>query len=150
MTMTSDITNCPEFESCVHSSINRFYHITFSISIFRVAAEGVHLSVSIIIVLGSSLLPPQIDVHQSPELKKALGVRAVPTVKLHAGSLGQVASFTCGPKKVQFERCTLALLTYINLIERSLSSTLYCVSRFWGRQFVRVTAKACLVFESVP
>ncbi|CAM9577944.1 unnamed protein product [Pylaiella littoralis] len=41
----------------------------------------------------------EIDVHQSPELKKALGVRAVPTVKLHAGSLGQVASFTCGPKK---------------------------------------------------
>ncbi len=37
--------------------------------------------------------------HQSPELKKQLGVRAVPTVKLHAGSLGQVASFTCGPKK---------------------------------------------------
>lgn len=42
----------------------------------------------------------QVDVHQSPELKKALGVRAVPTVKLHAGLLGQVASFTCGPRKV--------------------------------------------------
>eukprot|EP00903_Cladosiphon_okamuranus_P016881 g15563.t1 len=41
----------------------------------------------------------EVDVHQSPELKKALGVRAVPTVKLHAGSLGQVASFTCGPKR---------------------------------------------------
>lgn len=47
----------------------------------------------------------QVDVHQSPELKKQLGVRAVPTVKLHAGSLGQVASFTCGPKKApQLER----------------------------------------------
>ncbi|CAM9345306.1 unnamed protein product [Ectocarpus fasciculatus] len=41
----------------------------------------------------------EIDVHQSPDLKKVLGVRAVPTVKLHAGSLGQVASFTCGPRK---------------------------------------------------
>ncbi|CAM9247529.1 unnamed protein product [Hapterophycus canaliculatus] len=41
----------------------------------------------------------EVDVHQSPELKKALGVRAVPTVKLHAGLLGQVASFTCGPRK---------------------------------------------------
>lgn len=38
--------------------------------------------------------------HESPELKKALGVRSVPTVKLHAGSLGQVANFTCGPRKV--------------------------------------------------
>ncbi|CAB1117902.1 unnamed protein product [Ectocarpus sp. CCAP 1310/34] len=41
----------------------------------------------------------EIDVHQSPDLKKVLGVRAVPTVKLHAGPLGQVASFTCGPRK---------------------------------------------------
>ncbi|CAN0566167.1 unnamed protein product, partial [Ectocarpus sp. 12 AP-2014] len=45
------------------------------------------------------ILASQIDVHQSPDLKKVLGVRAVPTVKLHAGSLGQVASFTCGPLK---------------------------------------------------
>lgn len=42
----------------------------------------------------------EIDVNESPELKKALGVRSVPTVKLHAGSLGQVANFTCGPRKV--------------------------------------------------
>lgn len=49
----------------------------------------------------SAVCDLKVDVHKSPELKKALGVRAVPTVKLHAGSLGQVASFTCGPKRVR-------------------------------------------------
>ncbi|CAM9359152.1 unnamed protein product [Ascophyllum nodosum] len=42
----------------------------------------------------------EVDVLESPELKKAMAVKAVPTVKLHAGSLGEVASFPCGPKKV--------------------------------------------------
>lgn len=43
----------------------------------------------------------QIDVQESPELKRTLGVKAVPTVKLYAGPLGQVASFACGPRKVR-------------------------------------------------
>lgn len=82
-------------------------------------------------LFGSSLLPTQIDVHQSPELKKALGVRAVPTVKLHAGSLGQVASFTCGPKKVSFERYTSAFdARALKLISRSVNSAVCCVSRY--------------------
>lgn len=56
-----------------------------------------------IVFVTSAVLVEQVDVHESPEVKKALGVSAVPTVKLHAGSLGQVASFPCGPRKVRSE-----------------------------------------------
>ncbi|CAM9355894.1 unnamed protein product [Choristocarpus tenellus] len=42
----------------------------------------------------------EVDVVEGIDLKKALGVRVVPSVKLYAGStLGQVASFSCGPRK---------------------------------------------------
>lgn len=65
---------------------------------------GVNLNVRVPLVspalCTTDCLSWQIDVNESPELKKALGVRSVPTVKLHAGSLGQVANFTCGPRKV--------------------------------------------------
>ncbi|CAM9536128.1 unnamed protein product [Sphacelaria rigidula] len=42
----------------------------------------------------------EVDVAAAAPLKEALGVTSVPTVKMYAGAVGQVASFTCGPRKV--------------------------------------------------
>lgn len=76
----------------------------------------------------------KVDVHQSPELKKALGVRAVPTVKLHAGSLGQVASFTCGPKRVRY--CGFALILCLRSVSPPPCSDSLCWVLGDGRVFV--------------
>lgn len=57
----------------------------------------------------------QVDVTESPELKAALGIRVVPTVKVYGGALGQVASFSCGPSKVHDAYCGLLLRTAVEL-----------------------------------
>lgn len=87
--------------------------------------------------------------HQSPELKKALGVRAVPTVKLHAGSLGQVASFTCGPKKVRFglQMATLQTTACTPRESATRACFVFVDSQRWSRLRFIVSTSAGVLWE---
>eukprot|EP00611_Tribonema_gayanum_P028464 TRINITY_DN7323_c3_g1_i2.p1 TRINITY_DN7323_c3_g1~~TRINITY_DN7323_c3_g1_i2.p1 ORF type:complete len:249 (-),score=68.63 TRINITY_DN7323_c3_g1_i2:528-1274(-) len=42
----------------------------------------------------------EIDIDVSRELKRQHGVKAIPAIHMHAGHLGLVENFTCGPSKV--------------------------------------------------
>ncbi|CAM9111217.1 unnamed protein product [Discosporangium mesarthrocarpum] len=80
-----------------------------------------------------------VDVADSPDLKKALGVRVVPFVKLHAGMLGQIASFTCGPRKVpQLERKLSLCKDVPGLIEKVTGSTSTGMMESYERRLISV------------